>query len=406
MPKYSYKAFDISGKNVTGELEANSIEEATEALSKRDYIPAEITEGSGASKAINLESIQIGLSRVTPPDLILFTKQFRTMLVAGVPILSLLQTMEQQTNNLRLKKVIGDIANDVHEGAALNEAFKKHPKVFSPLYCSMLEAGESSGSLADVLDRITYIIQHEYKVKTEVRSALLYPVIVVIFLAIAFFILLTFVIPKFVKIFLKAGIELPLPTKICMAMYQFLANYWYILLGSIALLIVVLVFYFKTEQGKFVRDSTLLRIPIFGPLFIKSVMSRFASIFAILQASGVGVLESMEILQNIVGNAAVSRAFNEVKLKLEGGRGIAGPLRSAQYFSPMVINMVAIGEESGNLDLMLTEISSHYDYEVEYTTKNLSTMLGPILIVCLAAMVGFFALAIFLPMWDLTKAVK
>ncbi len=406
MPKYSYKAFDISGKTVTGELEANSVEEVTETLAKRDYIPTEITKGSSASKGISLESIELGLSRVTDPDLILFTKQFRTMLLAGVPILSLLQTMEQQTSNLRLKKVIGAIANDVHEGASLYEAFKKHPKVLSPLYCSMLEAGESSGALPDVLDRITYIIDHEYKVKTEVRSALLYPVIVVIFLAIAFFVLLTFVIPKFVKIFLKAGVELPLPTKICMAMYQFLSNYWYILLGSIVLLIVFLVFYFKTEQGKFVRDSTLLRIPIFGPLFIKSVMSRFASIFAILQASGVGVLESMNILQNIVGNAAVSREFADVKKKLESGRGIAGPLRSSKYFSPMVINMVAIGEESGNLDLMLTEISAHYDFEVEYTTKNLSSLLGPILIVCLAAMVGFFALAIFLPMWDLTKVIK
>lgn len=402
---YSYTAFDINGKIVTGELEASSTEEVTEILAKRDYVPAEITEGPSESKGLSFESIQIGLTRVSDPDLILFTKQLRTMLVAGVPILTLLQTMEQQTNNLRLKKVIGAIANDVHEGASLYEAFKKHPKVFSPLYYSMLEAGESSGALPAVLDRITYIIEHEYKVKTEVRSALLYPVIVVVFLAIAFFVLLTFVIPKFVKIFLKAGVELPLPTKICMGMYQFLDNYWYILLGSMAMLIVFLVFYFKTEQGKFMRDSTLLRVPIFGPLFIKSVMSRFASIFAILQASGVGVLESMNILQKIVGNAAVSREFADVKLKLEGGRGIAGPLRSAQYFSPMVINMVAIGEESGNLDLMLSEISAHYDYEVEYTTKNLSSMLGPILIVCLAAMVGFFALAIFLPMWDLTKIV-
>jgi len=405
MPKYSYSAFDVNGKAVTGELDASSVEEASEALSRRNYIPAEITEGESVSKGISFESIQVGLSRVSEPDLILFTKQFRTMLVAGVPILSLLQTMEQQTNNLRLKKVIGAIANDVHEGLSLYEAFKKHPKVFSPLYCSMLEAGESSGALPAVLERIIYIIDHEYKVKTEVRSALLYPVIVVVFLGIAFFVLLTFVIPKFVKIFLKAGVELPLPTRVCMGMYQFLANYWYFLLGGIALLIIFLVFYFKTDQGKFVRDSTLLRIPIFGPLFIKSVMSRFASIFAILQASGVGVLESMNILQNIVGNAAVSRVFGDVKKKLEGGRGIAGPLRSAQYFSPMVINMVAIGEESGNLDLMLSEISAHYDYEVEYTTKNLSSLLGPILIVCLAAMVGFFALAIFLPMWDLTKVV-
>jgi type II secretory pathway component PulF len=405
MSKFAYTAFDVNGKTVTGELEAETIEDASELLAKRDYIPAEIIEGGTAKKWLDLEKIKIGLSTVTAPDLILFTKQFRTMLVAGVPILSLLQTMEQQTNNLRLKNVIGVIANEIHEGASLHEAFKMHPKVFSPLYCSMLEAGESSGALPDVLERIIYIIDHEYKIKTEVRSALLYPVIVIVFLCVAFFVLLTFVIPKFVKIFLKAGIDLPLPTKICMILYQFLANYWYLLLGGLALVIGFLIVYFKTDQGKFIRDSTLLRVPIFGPLFIKSVMSRFASIFAILQSSGVGVLESMNILQHIVGNAAVSRVFADIKVKLESGRGIAGPLRTAPYFSPMVVNMVAIGEESGDLDLMLREISSHYDYEVEYTTKNLSAMLGPILIVCLAAMVGFFALAIFLPMWDLTKIV-
>jgi len=406
MTKYSYTAFNASGKTISGEVEANSKEEAADILSERDYIPTEITEGKAASKGFDLEKIQVGLTRVGAPDLILFTKQFRTMLVAGVPILSLLQTMQQQTSNLRLKSVIGAITDDVHQGSSLHESFKKHPTVFSPLYCSMLEAGESSGALPDVLQRVSYIIEHEYKIKTEVRSALLYPVIVFAFLGIAFFVLLTFVIPKFVKIFLKAGIDLPLPTKICMVLYQSLASYWHVLLGSIVLLIVFLSLYFKTEQGKYVRDAFLLRIPVFGELFIKSVMSRFASIFAILQSSGVGVLQSMAILQNIVGNAAISKEFAQIKEKLESGRGIAGPLRSSKYFTPMVVNMVAIGEESGNLDLMLTEISSHYDYEVEHTTKNLSSMLGPFLIVCLAAMVGFFAFAIFLPMWDLTKMVK
>ena len=406
MTKYSYTAFNASGKTISGEVEANSKEEAADILSERDYIPTEITEGKAASKGFDLQKIQVGLTRVGAPDLILFTKQFRTMLVAGVPILSLLQTMQQQTSNLRLKSVIAAIADDIHQGSTLHESFKKHPTVFSPLYCSMLEAGESSGALPDVLQRVSYIIEHEYKIKTEVRSALLYPVIVFAFLGIAFFVLLTFVIPKFVKIFLKAGIDLPLPTKICMVLYQSLASYWHVLLGSSILLIVFLSLYFKTEQGKYVRDAFLLRIPIFGELFIKSVMSRFASIFAILQSSGVGVLESMVILQNIVGNAAISKEFARIKEKLESGRGIAGPLSSAKYFTPMVVNMVAIGEESGNLDLMLTEVSAHYDYEVEHTTKNLSSMLGPFLVVCLAAMVGFFAFAIFLPMWDLTKMVK
>lgn len=230
--------------------------------------------------------------------------------------------------------------------------------------------------------------------------------IVIVFLAIAFFILLTFVVPKFVGLFKRAGIDLPLPTKICMGLYYALADYWFVLLGGTLLLIGALVFYLRTEQGKFVRDTLFMELPIIGPLFVKAAMSRFASIFAILQKSGVGVLESMKILSITIGNHAISREFEQINERLEEGRGIAVPLHSAKYFTPIVINMIAIGEESGNLDEMLSDISEHYDVELEYAMKKISDSIAPILTVGLAFVVGFFALSIFLPMWDLTKMVK
>lgn len=344
-------------------------------------------------------------TRVKTPELILFTKQFRTLLKAGVPMLKLLEVLENQTENIKLKKIAAIMRQDIKQGATLYDSFRKHPGTFSPLYCSMLLAGETSGAVPEVLERLTRIIQHEHKVKSDIMSALQYPIMVCISLSVAFFVLLTFVIPKFASVFKAAGLQLPLPTVICMNLYAFVHNYWYLGLMGIAALGFGLSYYLKTESGKYTKDALVLRLPIFGPLFVKAAMSRFASIFAILQASGVPVLDALKVLAGALGNRAIGREFEKIRTRVEEGRGITGPLSSARYFTPMVINMVAIGEESGNLDEMLREVSVHYDDEVAHALSKLSEALGPILIIGLAGVVGFFALAIFLPMWDLTKMV-
>jgi type IV pilus assembly protein PilC len=270
----------------------------------------------------------------------------------------------------------------------------------------MIRAGEISGSVPSVLERLSYIIEHEAKVKSDIKSALRYPQIVVIALGIAFVILLTFVVPTFVDLFKTAGLELPLPTKVAMLLYAFMKNYWYLIIAAIVFIIFCLSAYFKTDNGKLARDAFLLKIPILGPLFQKAAMSRFASIFAILQTSGVPVMQSLAILSETIGNAAISKAFEHVRERIEEGQGISRPLKSAKFFTPMVIDMIAIGEESGNIDEMLREITKHYDNEVEFAIKKLSDAIGPILIVGLAAVVGFFALAIFMPIFDLTKMAK
>jgi type II secretory pathway component PulF len=342
---------------------------------------------------------------VKAPELILFTKQFQTLVRSGISVLQILQVLGRQTENKTLKVVLGDMHTAITGGAGLYEAFKRHEKVFSPLYCNMIQAGETTGSLSAVLDRLIYIIDHEHRVRSDIRAALQYPIIVVIALCIAFFVLLTFVIPKFVTIYQSAHLKLPLPTRICMLLYHLLMNYWFVLIIGVAAAVIALVYSLRTGQGRYVKDAVLLKIPLIGPLFIKAAMSRFASIFSIFQASGVPVLGAMAVLSKTIGNAAISREFNKIRDKLEQGGGIAGPLQSARYFPPMVINMVAIGEESGNLDDMLKEVSAHYDTEVEYAVKKLSDSIGPILTVGLAVVVGFFAFAIFLPMWDLTKMV-
>ncbi|MEA1970234.1 MAG: type II secretion system F family protein, partial [Thermodesulfobacteriota bacterium] len=343
MSSFSYKAINQKGASVSGVVEAESIEAVENLLNEQGFIPSSVTEeGSSASSGF-LARIQTKLVSVKTEELILFTKQFRTMLVAGLSILKVLEVLENQTQNLKLKSAIASMAVEIREGFPLNEVFGKHPGIFSSLYVSMIKAGESSGTLTDVLERLIYIMEHEHKVKSNIKSALQYPIIVVVALVGAFLVLLTFVIPKFVKIFTKAGLDLPLPTAVCLHMYRFLHDYWHLLLGGIILVIVVLKYWFKTEPGRYVRDNFILRIPLIGNLLVKAAMSRFASIFSILQGSGVTVLDSFEILSGTIGNAAISREFSRLKDKVEEGRGISAPLRSAKYFTPMIVDMVAVG---------------------------------------------------------------
>ncbi len=404
--KFSYSAINDEGKEIQGVLDATSPKAAQNILLEQGYLPAKISkikEDDAAGPSVSI--LQIG-ARVKVTDVLLFTKQLNTMLRAGISITNSLEVIKEQSENPLLKKTLVTISREISEGSTLTGAFRKHPKVFPPLYCSLLHAGESSGSLSEVLDRVAYILEHENRVREDVKAALAYPKIVVLALAIAFFVLLTGVIPKFVGVFNSAGLELPLPTKICIWMYEALKAYWYLLLGGVISLIFLLRMYFQTSFGALHRDKTLLKIPIIGPLFIKTAMSRFASILSILMASGVNILESLKIISDTIGNAAITYEFNKIKNHMEEGRGIARPLRLAKHFPPMVVNMIAIGEESGSLETMLQEIAKHYDEEVEYAVKGLSEAIGPILIVGLTVVVGFFALAIFLPMWDLTKMVK
>lgn len=405
MATYNYTAMNEVGTKVSGTLEAETSDGARQILSSRGFIPTKVTKVRGEEKA-EKEGLGNRMGRVGARDIILFTKQFATMLRAGIPIIDLFQVAESQTENPKLKRVIAQISKDIQEGARLHQAMKKHPSVFSPLYLSMMRAGETSGALPQVLERLIYIIDHEEKVKKDIKGAMIYPALVTIVLTGAFFFLEIKVVPVFAKIFSRAQLELPLPTKICIGIYSFLSAYWvYLVLAAVALA-VFLFFYLRTEQGKYTFNSILLNIPIFGDLLTKAAMSRFASIFAILQSSGVTVLDSFTILSGTIGSAAMSRQFDGIRQRLEQGRGISEPLREANFFTPMVINMVAIGEESGNLEEMLQVISDHYDDEVEYAVNALSEAIVPILTIALAAVVGFFALAIFLPMWDMTKMVK
>ena len=393
MSKYIYQAINEKGDTVSGKLEAESVEVANFMLIARDLIPSKIKEQSKSIDNRWVEAI-LGTGKVKVMDLIMFTKQFHSMLVAGIPLLRILSILEDQTESKSLKKAISKTIQDINQGSSLSDALDKYPKIFSRLYCDMIRAGEISGNVPIVLDRLIYIIEHEARVKSDIKAAFRYPLIVLVALCGAFILLLTFVIPQFASVFNNAGLTLPWPTKFAMLLYAFLSNYWYLIIGVIVIIIFSMIFYFKTSNGRFVRDSFLLELPIIGPVFKKAALSRFASIFAILQTSGVPIMQSLTILSATMGNEALTRSFDHIRERVKEGAGI-----------PTVIDMIAIGEESGNIDEMLRAVAKHYDDEVEYAIKGLSDSIGPILIVGLASIVGFFALAIFMPMWDLTQIV-
>lgn len=405
MPNFSYQAINSQGEKITGSFEAASVEAVQTILSNQGSIPLQVSllkeRGFDSTGLANLLA-----KKVKTPDIIMFTKQFRTMLRSGISILQIFSILAEQAKNISLKNALTSMGKDVQEGETMTSVFRKHPAIFSRLYCGLINAGEFSGTMPEILDRVTYILEHEYKVKRDINAALAYPKLVVLTLIGAFFFLLTFVIPKFVAIFNRAGLELPIPTKICLWLYSMMSSYWPIMLALAVIGSITIKMYLSTEKGAYHRDALLIKLPIVGPLFVKSAMSRFASILAILLASGVSVLESFEILVETIGNAAISKEFSVISEKLEAGRGISEPLRSTQLFPPMVVNMIAIGEESGALEEMLREVAGHYDEEVEYAVAGLAEAIGPLLLVVLTVVVGFFALAIFLPMWDMAKMVK
>ena len=403
MSTYRYEAVNDGGKTVAGVIEAESMDHANDLLGARGLTPISMRDETAAAAGPRWQKIALLFNAVHPEELILYTKQLSTMLKAGIPILRVVDILENQSENPRLKDISRQIGLDIRSGTTLSRSLRRHPDVFSELYCSMVQAGEASGALPQILQRLIYIITHEYQVKTEIRSVMQYPLIVLVSLIAAFVGLITFVIPQFAKVYAKVKVELPLPTRICLVLSKLFNEQWPALLLGLVVVVLAVFLILRTAPGRYGWDRLKLHVPLVGPLLLKSALSRFASIFSILQASGVGILDALKILSGTIGNKAISRELEGVQVHLEQGHGVARPLMAAKYFTPMLINMVAVGEEAGNLDEMLREVSLHYDSEVEYATRRLTTAMGPVLIVAMAFLVGFFALAVYMPMWDLAK---
>jgi len=290
--------------------------------------------------------------------------------------------------------------DDVEGGTNFSDALKKHPNAFNEAYTSSVKAGETGGVLDQVLQRVGMLMAYEADIKQKVKGAIRYPIFVITGIGIAFIILMTVVVPKFIPIITEQGGEIPLPTKVMIGISDFFIGFWWLLILLAIGIFIAVPIYIATPKGRYNYDSLLLKLPVFGNLFMKSAMSRFAHMFETLNKSGLPILQTMEIVSTTIGNKVISKGLDQVGQGIEKGKGISVPLKESGLFPPLVIRMIAVGEQSGSLDEMLHNVAEHYDSEVNYLIENLVSMIEPILTITIGAMVLFLALSIFLPIWS------
>jgi len=403
MPSFRYKARDRQGTAVKGTMEAENPTVVAELLFKDGYIPISI-ERRGSEQDLLKRLPRVG--RVKVEDLIFFTRQLATLLKVGIPILDAFDTLARQTGNRTLRRIILDLIREVEAGSSLSQAFGQHPEAFSEVYVNTIRAGEAGGFLDLVLERLASLLEREAETKAKIKAATRYPLFVVTAIAFAFSIIILFVVPKFALLYGAFKTALPLPTRIAIALNRVVQQYWPFATGGIVALVVALRFSLRTPPGRLRWDHLKLRLPVIGPLVAKLTLSRFAHILGVLTRSGIPILKALELTSRAVGNAALSLAIEGISREVEKGRPLAQPMAGDPLFPPLLVQMVAVGEKTGELDELLQRISSHYDREADYTIKNLATALEPILLLVVGAMVFFLALAVFLPMWDMVKLVR
>jgi type II secretory pathway component PulF len=405
MPTFVYKARDERGLLVQGNIEAASQRDAMTQLDAMGYIPVSAKE-TGSRSAASVDDFLLRFQRIKHDDLIFFTRQFQTIVRSGIPIVSGLRALEEQTTNQRLQKAIKNAAQEIDKGASLSDALGRQKGVFSEIYVSMVRSGETSGNLEEVLERLSGLLEFQMRTKETIKSAMRYPIFVVSTLVIAFITLVNLVVPKFVPVFKSSNVALPLPTQILLVINDIFQKYTIVVVIVVIALIVGFLLYKRTPTGKYTIDVIKLKIPLIGVVVLKTCMSRFAFTLENLVSSGIPIMRTLDIVSRTVGNEYIAKKVLEISASIEKGKGISRPLRDAKIFPPLVIHLIATGEETGSLEEMLKEIATHYDREVTYTVNRLSAYIEPILTVGLAGMVLFLALAIFMPWWDMMKAMR
>ncbi|MBI3393751.1 MAG: type II secretion system F family protein [Nitrospirae bacterium] len=403
MPTFHYRARSQDGEPVTGAIETSGPEAVADHLAGLGYVPVSIEEKKeGALSGDLLETFR----RITPQDRIVFSRQLATLINAGIPLTTALDTCASQSENPKIREVLIQVRKDIEGGSSFSAALARHPKAFDNLYVGMIRAGEEGGVLDEILERLATLAEHEAETRARVKAAVRYPIIVVVAICIAFAILVTLVIPQFAKLYAGHKVALPFPTRVLIGINYVVQNYWFLILGGLGAAALGLRAFVKTGPGREALDRFKLTMPIFGRLILKVLLSRFALIFATLNRSGLPILQTLEIVGGTIGNVIVTRAVESVRDSVREGRGLSGPMKTSGLFPPLVTHMVAVGEDTGNLDEMLTRVSEYYDREVEYAIRNLSTMIEPILLLFIGGMVLFLALGIFLPMWDMMSVFK
>jgi len=403
MPVFKYIVRDEGGKQIKGTMEADNQDAVATELEGRNYAVTSIYRIRQKSK---LESYLARFKKLKLPVRNTFSRQLVTLINAGLPLISSLDAIRRQTDSNLLKQAISDIIKDIQGGASFSESLRKHPDCFDQLYVGMVEAGEEGGILEVTLERLADLGEHEHKVRSDIKKATRYPMLVVCALALGFTILVIFVLPRYAKIYSRFKTQLPLPTRILILINHLIVNYWYVIILVIAGLIFGFFRFINTIKGRRIWDNIKIKIPVLGDLFLKLSMSRFTKITAALMATGIPILRLLDLAIPSIGNKVIEEAVTDIKKGVAEGKNMAEPMKANPLFPPIVSQMVAIGEETGKLDELLFKVSDYYDSETDYIIDNLTSLIEPFLLLILGSGVLFIALSIFLPMWNLMSLFK
>ncbi len=400
MPVFEYTARNTKGDIQKGQLDVPTKDDVTAYLRKNRLILVSLRE---APKQITLK---LPSSGVKTRDIVIFTRQFATMINAGLPLVQSLSILAVQSENKVLKEVTKQVVFDVESGNTLADAMAKHPKAFTQLYVNMVAAGESGGILDTILLRLATFLEKNDALVRKVKGAMVYPGVIISVAVIAVAVLLIFVIPTFQSMFASVNLELPLPTRIVIGMSEILTGYWWLIIAVIATTVFLIKRYYNTSAGRKQIDGWLLNAPVLGDVLRKSTVSRFTRTLGTLISSGVNILEGLEITAKTAGNRVIHDAVMEARSSIAGGETIAGPLEKSKVFPAMVISMIAVGEQTGGLDTMLSKIADFYDEEVDVAVSALLSLMEPLMIVVLGVIVGGMVVAMYLPIFDMMNAVQ
>jgi type IV pilus assembly protein PilC len=401
MPAFTYTARALNGDLKTATIEAPNRDEVIAQLRKQRLNVVKIDE---AKQAANTTKKKAG--KISMRDIVIFTRQFSTMINAGLPLVQALDILAKQSENKALKDVTLAVVFDVESGHTVADALRKHPKAFTELYVNMVAAGEAGGILDTILMRLATFMEKNDALVRKVKGAMIYPGVIMSVAAIAICVLLIFVIPTFEKMFASVGLALPLPTRVVIGMSKFLTGYWWAVLAAGFVAVTSLKKYYASNDGKLVIDRLMLKAPVLGDVLRKSAVSRFTRTLGTLIGSGVSILDGLEITAKTSGNRVIQDAIMDSRASIAGGETIAAPLQKSQVFPPMVISMIAVGEQTGGLDEMLSKIADFYDEEVDAAVSGLLAMMEPLMIVFLGVIVGGMVVAMYLPIFDMINAVQ
>ncbi|KAE9633156.1 type II secretion system F family protein [Defluviitalea raffinosedens] len=402
MPQFKYQAISQTGKRLEGIQDANNESEVIALLKEKGYIPIKIF------KQLDKDILKNSLSfeKVKAKDLSNFCRQFYFMIHAGVTIASGLDILRKQIENKKLREALEGMYIDVQKGQELSQSMKKYENIFPQLLIHMTEVGEVSGNLDIIMDQMALHYEKESKIQDQIKNAMIYPVILGIASVLVMLFLLTFVMPSFVTMFETSGVELPGPTKVLIRISNFVIRYWYVLLAFILLLFSLFRIFSRTNRGRFVLDTIKMKIPIVNKAIEKIVSSRFASTLSILLSSGISLIEAMEVVSKVVRNKIVEDGLILASEEMRKGAELASALQRINFFPPLVISTIRIGEYSGTLDDILAQLVDFYDSEVESAIKSLITALEPLMIVVMAVLIGSIVIAMVLPMFELGQTIS